>query len=53
MKKEEVFALPPEKGVLLSGKPDLFGFNKEVILRSGTRIGANRAIIVFRGEKND
>jgi len=53
MKKEEVFALPPEKGVLLSGKPDLFELKKEVILRSGMRIGSNKAFIVFRGEKND
>jgi DNA-directed RNA polymerase subunit RPC12/RpoP len=28
MKKEEVFALPPEKGILLSGKPDLFVLKK-------------------------
>ena len=53
MEKEEVFALPPEKGVLLSGKPDLFVLKKEVILRSGTKIGANKAFLVFRGEDND
>ena len=52
MKKEEVFALPPAKGVLLSG-PDLFELKKEVILRPGTRIGSSKAFIVYRGENND
>lgn len=53
MKNEEVFALPPEKGILLSGGPDLFVLNKEIILNSGTRIGSNKAFIVFRGERDE
>jgi DNA-directed RNA polymerase subunit RPC12/RpoP len=51
MKKEEVFALPPAKGVLLSGL-DLIEFKKQVILRSGTKVGSNKAFVVFRGENN-
>ena len=52
MKKEEVFALPPEKGVLIEG-PDLFELLGEVILKSGTRVGSNRAFIVYKGKKID
>ena len=50
MKKEEMFALPPSKGVLLSG-PDLFEFKiGEVFVRSGARLGSDRVFVVFRGK---
>jgi len=50
MKKEEIFALPPPQGVLVSG-PDLFSLGGEVFIESGKRLGSNRAIVVFRERK--
>ena len=49
MKKEEIFALPPSKGILLEG-PDLFELKGEVFLASEARLRSNKGFIVFRGE---
>jgi len=52
MKKEEVFALPPEREILLKG-PDLFELTKEAVVKAGVRVRSNRAFIVYREEKID
>lgn len=50
MKKEDMFALPPPQGVLLSGST-FYPLGGEVFIESGKRLGANRAIIVLRKRK--
>lgn len=52
MDEEDVFSLPPPRGILLVG-PDIFELEKDVILKSGTRLDTKKAIILFRGENND
>lgn len=47
MKKEEIFAMPPGSRVEIMG-PELFRFDKEVIVKTGAFLSSDRAIIRYR-----
>jgi len=47
MKKEEIFAFPLGKRIEITG-PDVYEFNKEVIVKPGTFLSSDKAIISYK-----
>lgn len=47
MKKEEIFALPLGKRIEITG-PDVYEFNKEDIVKPGTFLSSDKAIISYK-----